>query len=92
MSRFDTVADAMQAVIIGAPDAVVIDLPVAEAYLEANPTGALKHSGPVSDNEFYGIAVNKNNKELLGQINSALATLKAQGIYDAIYQKWFGGM
>jgi ABC-type amino acid transport substrate-binding protein len=92
VSRFDTVADAMQAVIIGAADAVVIDLPVAEAYLEANPSAPLNHSGPVSDNEFYGIAVNKNNKDLLEEINGALATLKAQGIYDAIYQKWFGGM
>ena len=37
VARFDTVADAMQAVLIGVADIVLIDLPVAEAYLAANP-------------------------------------------------------
>ena len=82
VARFDTVADAMQA--------VLIDLPVAEAYLAANPQVPLEHAGPVADNEFYGIAVNKNNKALLEQINAALAELKASGTYDQIFQKWFG--
>ncbi|MDI9441630.1 MAG: basic amino acid ABC transporter substrate-binding protein [Firmicutes bacterium] len=90
VSRYDTVPDAMQAVIIGAADVVVVDLPVAQAYLEANPNAPLKHVGAVSDNEFYGIAVNKNNKDLLAQINAALDQLKADGTYDAIYQEWFG--
>lgn len=90
VSRYDTVTDAMQAVIIGAADLVMIDLPVAKAYLEANPAAPLQHIGPVTDNEFYGIAINKNNKGLLEQINGALAQLKAKGTYDEIYQKWFG--
>jgi polar amino acid transport system substrate-binding protein len=90
VARFDTVADAMQAVLIGVADIVLIDLPVAEAYLAANPQAPLEHAGPVADNEFYGIAVNKNNKALLEQINAALAELKASGTYDQIFQKWFG--
>lgn len=90
VSRYDTVADAMQAVIIGAADVVLIDLPVANAYLQANPAAPLHHVGPVADNEFYGIAVNKTNKALLEQINSALAELKANGTYEQIFQKWFG--
>src|SRR5690606_8259649 len=90
VARFDTVADAMQAVLIGVADIVLIDLPVAEAYLAANPQAPLEHAGPVADNEFYGIAVNKNNKALLEQINAALAELKASGTYDEIFQKWHG--
>jgi len=90
VSRFDTVPDAMQAVIIGVADVVVVDLPVAEAYLEANPLAPLKSVGAVSANEYYGIAVNKNNVALLEQINSALAELEKNGTYDAIYNKWFG--
>lgn len=90
VSRYDTVADAMQAVIIGAADVVIIDLPVANAYLAANPAAPLHHVGPVADNEFYGIAINKNNKALLEQINQALNELKANGTYEQIYQKWFG--
>ncbi|MCK9525704.1 MAG: basic amino acid ABC transporter substrate-binding protein [Limnochordia bacterium] len=90
VSRYDTVPDAMQAVIIGAAHAVIVDLPVAEAYLQANPSVPLKAAGAVSANEYYGIAVNKNNVELLEQVNSALDTLKQNGTYDAIYAKWFG--
>ncbi|HHY15173.1 MAG TPA: basic amino acid ABC transporter substrate-binding protein [Firmicutes bacterium] len=88
--RYDTVPDAMQSVIIGAADVVVVDLPVAEAYLEANPQAPLAHVGPVAENEFYGIAINKKNKALLEQINGALAQLHQNGTYDAIYEKWFG--
>ncbi len=90
VSRFDTVTDAMQAVIIGAADVVILDLPVANAYLEANPHAPLKHVGPVADNEFYGIALNKKNTELLEKINGALTQLHENGTYDKIYQNWFG--
>ncbi|HBG00628.1 MAG TPA: basic amino acid ABC transporter substrate-binding protein, partial [Firmicutes bacterium] len=90
VSRFDMVADAMQAVIIGVADVVVIDLPVAEAYLEANSAAPLAAVGAVSDNEYYGIAMNKNNTGLLLQVNSALLQLQENGTYDQIYQKWFG--
>ncbi|HHT68197.1 MAG TPA: basic amino acid ABC transporter substrate-binding protein [Firmicutes bacterium] len=90
LSRFDTVADAMQAVIIGVADVVVVDLPVAEAYLKANPNAPLKAMGAVSANEYYGIAIHKNNTQLLEQINAALDELKANGTYAAIYETWFG--
>lgn len=90
VARFDMVADAMQAVIIGVADVVIVDLPVAEAYLEANSAAPLKHGGAVSDDEYYGIALNKNNSALLEQINSALVELQENGTYAELYQKWFG--
>lgn len=37
-----------------------------------------------------GMIVNKDNKELLAELNKALATLKANGTYDALHQKYFG--
>ncbi len=88
--HFDTVADAMQAVIIGVADVVVVDLPVAEAYLQANPAAPLQAVGAVSANEYYGIAINKNNSQLLEQVNSALDELHKNGTYAEIYNKWFG--
>lgn len=88
--RYNTVPEAMQNVIMGTAHAMVIDLPVAEAYLAANPNAPLKHVGPVADNEFFGIAVHKENTELLAKINWALAQLHADGTYDAIYNTWFG--
>lgn len=90
VARFDTVPDAMQAVLIGAADVIIVDLPVAESYLAANPGAPLKHLGALFTNEFYGIALHKENTALLEQINSALAQLQAEGTYQQIFDKWFG--
>ena len=38
----------------------------------------------------FGIAVNKSNKELVDQLNVALAAVKANGVYDEIFNKYFG--
>jgi polar amino acid transport system substrate-binding protein len=40
--------------------------------------------------EQYGFAITKENTELLGQMNTALAEIKANGTYDEIFAKWFG--
>ncbi len=38
----------------------------------------------------YAIAVNSQNDELLWLLNMGLYQLKAKGIYDKLYYKWFG--
>ncbi|CAH0528925.1 arginine ABC transporter substrate-binding protein [Vibrio hippocampi] len=38
----------------------------------------------------FGIAVNKGNQELVDQLNQALAAVKANGEYQAIFNKYFG--
>ena len=48
---------------------------------------------PVGDPLVYdeqGIAVNKDNKELLDKMNKAFEEIVADGTYDKISQKWFG--
>jgi glutamine transport system substrate-binding protein len=37
----------------------------------------------------YGIGFPKGS-ELTAQVNAALANMRADGRYDAIYEKWFG--
>lgn len=48
----------------------------------------------VTNKEFFGngfgIAVNQNNAELVAQLNAALETVKANGTYDQIFNKYFG--
>ena len=49
--------------------------------------------GDKVDNKKYfgnglGIAVNKGSKELLADLNKGLATIKANGEYQKIYDKW----
>jgi len=38
----------------------------------------------------FGFAVHKGDAETLAKINEGLAITKANGTYDAIYEKWFG--
>ena len=40
--------------------------------------------------EFYGIAVNKNNKALAERLNAGLEKIAASGELKAIHEKWFG--
>lgn len=68
-------------------DAVIIDEPVARAYVAK--LGGLKVASEPFTEERYGIAVRKEDAELAEQINAALRKLKASGEYDRIYQRWF---
>lgn len=72
---------------LGRLDAVVVDLPVAQAYLK-NVEG-LRISSPPMSEEQYGIVVKKGNKELLDKLNDGLAKIRASGEFDAIMKKWF---
>jgi ABC-type amino acid transport substrate-binding protein len=38
----------------------------------------------------FSFAVRKGNAELLAKINEGLALTKASGVYDELYEKWFG--
>lgn len=73
----------------GGADAVMIDLPVAKDYMAKDSQKRFKIVGDVLEAENYGIAVSKDNTELMKQINAALKKLKENGEYDKIYNKWF---
>lgn len=91
IKRYETVPNAMQALQIGDVDAVVADNAVVQNYLKNNPGAKLKTvADEAFPKEYYGIAVKKGNKELLDKINQALKTLKENGTYDQLYEKYFG--
>jgi polar amino acid transport system substrate-binding protein len=56
----------------------------------ANPKD-LKAVGPVFTDESYGIAVCKDNTELVEMINKGLAAVKEEGLVDSLTVKWIGG-
>lgn len=71
-------------------DAVVSDNVMAIMIIRYTPgIDATVVGEPVVD-EMYGIAVNKDRQELLQAINQGLATIRANGTYDQIYETWFG--
>jgi glutamine transport system substrate-binding protein len=68
-------------------DAVLNDLPTSEEYIRLK--GRAKLVGELLSEEHYGIAVRKQDRELLKKIDSSLTIIKESGEYDRISQKWF---
>jgi len=71
----------------GRADAVIVDKPVADRYLKVNE--GLRIVGDTLTDEYFGIAVHKDNTQLLNQINEALEAIKESGKYDELISKWF---
>ena len=90
VARFGEVTDAIQEMINGNVAGVICDNLVAIMYIQENPGKAKIVPGSFFEPEYYGFAINKKNTEVLDKVNAALATLKANGTYDRIYNKWFG--
>ena len=77
---------AVQALLAGKVDCVVIDNEPAKAYVEANP--GLKILDTEFTNEDYAIAVKKGNADMLNQLNSILKELTDDGSIQAIIDKY----
>ena len=77
VTPYDDGAAAVQALVNGQIDAVVIDNLPAQEYVKANP--GLKILDTEFANEDYAIGVAKGNTALLDAINGALDELKADG-------------
>ena len=86
IDRYNNGADAILALNNGNVDAVVIDNQPALALVEANE-GLIILETPYTEEE-YAMAVNKDNEELLNEINRVLAEMKADGTIDAIIEKY----
>ncbi len=86
VTAYETGAVAVMALVNGQVDAVVIDNEPAKAYVAQNP--GLK----ILDTEFavedYAIAVGKDNSDLLNAINTAMAELIEEGVFQNIVDKY----
>jgi polar amino acid transport system substrate-binding protein len=81
-------SEALAALQAGKVDAIVFDEPVAAWQVKTTYTNA-KILEAIPTGEQYGIAVAKDNPGLLADINAALKTLRANGTFDRIYNKYF---
>lgn len=86
LKQFRKYNDVFTELHLGRIDAVVVDLPVAEAYVKARQ--GIRISSPPMSEEQYGIAVRKGSA-LLGQINAGLKKIRESGEFDRITAKWF---
>jgi polar amino acid transport system substrate-binding protein len=79
--------DTVPALKAGTIDAIVIDRPVAENIIGADPD--LEISGGIETEEQYGFVVEQGDEELLDELNEALTEIIDSGEYETIYKKWF---
>jgi polar amino acid transport system substrate-binding protein len=79
--------DTFPALKAGTIDAVVIDRPVAEKAVEADPE--LEIAGGIETEEQYGFVVAQGNNELREELNTGLKEVLESGEYETIYKKWF---
>ena len=92
VSEFDKVLQCFDELRLGRVDAVLCDSVVSDGYVEREP-GTFEltwvQSSIVGDEpELFGIAVKKDNTELLNAVNAALAQLQENGRLDEIRQEW----
>ncbi|WP_455615872.1 transporter substrate-binding domain-containing protein [Eisenbergiella sp.] len=88
IERFNKGNDAIQALLQGKIDCVMIDEQPAKAFV-ANTTGLKILEEPFAE-EDYAICVSKDNADLTASINEALAKLKADGTLDNIIKNYIG--
>ena len=87
VQRYNATSEAIMALKSKKVQAVVLDYEPAKNYSAQNPE--LKLIETDSQSEEYAIAIRKEDTQLLDDINKALATLKENGTYDALLNKYF---
>lgn len=86
IERFNKHIDAVEALKNKKIDAVVLDNEPAEFFASENDEIVMLNN--VSSGEEYAIAINKDNKKLLDEINNILAEIKKSGELDEIIKKY----
>ena len=90
VTQFNTAAESFMELNKGSCAAAVNDKPVLEYYLATTKNPNLSLLSDRFTFEQYGIVTAKDNEELTEKISEGLKTIKANGTYDKIYQKWLG--
>lgn len=86
VERYNKGFEAVQAMMTGKIDAVIIDQEPAKAFVAENE--GIKILEEKFTEEDYAMAIAKDNDELVEAVNEALATLKASGKLDEIVAKY----
>lgn len=89
LRKFPNIDNAYLELRIGGVDAAMHDTPNVLYYIATAGDGQVRTAGDQQLAHEYGIAFPKGS-EWVAPVNEALAAMKADGRYDAIYEKWFG--
>ena len=89
LRQFPNIDNAYLELATGRVDAAMHDTPNVLYYINTVGKGRVKAVGQQMMAHQYGIAFPKGSPRV-AQVNAALAKIKADGRYAAIYKKWFG--
>jgi len=84
-------SDMYMALMSRAIDAVFYDAPNVGYFARTKGEGKVTTVGPLYEGQQYGIALIEGS-EWVDEVNDALASMKEDGTYKSIYEKWFGPM
>lgn len=87
---YESLEEVWTAIEKGEVDAGVVSYALTAYYLTNHEESKIRMVGKVFASQPIGIAVQKGNKELLEKLNKSLQTIKENGTYDRLYEKWFG--
>ncbi len=87
---FDTEAAAAMAVVNGAADAFVYDLPYNAVFVAMHAGADLVFLDRPFTREPIAWAIRRGDPDFLNWLNKFQAEIKADGRFDKIYAKWFG--
>ena len=90
VTEFNSITEAFMELKAKGCEAVINDKPVVDYYLVRRGDKAVTTVPQVFDAEHYGMAVKQGNKALVEKLNEGLKRIRANGVYDKIYAKWFG--
>ncbi|WP_297478048.1 basic amino acid ABC transporter substrate-binding protein [Thermococcus sp.] len=88
IKEYPTYVAAIEALLNGQVDAVVLDSPVAEMFSKKYNSVEIVYT--IKTGEHYGIAVKKGNKKLLDGINKALKEIMNSPEWNKLVEKYFG--
>ena len=88
VKRYSKGSEAIQALMAGQIDCVIIDQQPAEAFVEKNDD--LKILSDTFDPEEYAICIAKGNSDLTDKFNSAIEELQKDGTIDSITSNYIG--
>ena len=89
LRQFPNIDNAYLELVTGRVDAAMHDTPNVLYFANTAGKGKVKVVGEQMMAHEYGIGFPKGS-ELVPKVNAALANMKQDGRYDAIYEKWFG--
>jgi polar amino acid transport system substrate-binding protein len=88
VSEFPKIEQAYDALLTKKVAAIVFDAPVLLFYAANEGKGKVEVVGSIFREENYGIVI-PNGSPYRKKINTALLSLRENGTYQALYEKWF---